>query len=65
MSLYDLITDLPVEIDGYELSGLEQPMGPEFTRYTTVITMKGAGTDGIGEDVIYDGLDHMALRDAG
>lgn len=65
MSLYDKITDLPVEIESYELEGLEQPMGPEFTRYTTVITMKGGGAEGAGEDVIYDGLDHMALRDAG
>ena len=40
-------------------------MGPEFTRFTTLITMTGGGEEGVGEDVVYDGLDHVALQDAG
>jgi hypothetical protein len=27
--------------------------------------MKGGGEEGLGEDVVYDGLDHIAMRDAG
>jgi hypothetical protein len=27
--------------------------------------MKGAGEEGVGEDVVYDGLDHVAQQDAG
>ncbi len=65
MSTWDQLAALPVEIDGYSFEGLEQPMGPEFTRFTTLITMTGGGEEGIGEDVIYDGLDHVALQDAG
>jgi L-alanine-DL-glutamate epimerase-like enolase superfamily enzyme len=37
----------------------------EFERLTTVIHLKGAGEEGIGEDVVYDALDHVALQDAG
>ncbi len=27
--------------------------------------MQGGGEEGLGEDVVYDGLDHVAMRDAG
>src|SRR5215216_1286648 len=40
-------------------------VGPEFTRLTTVIRLQGAGHDGVGEDVTYDGLDQTALQDGG
>ncbi len=65
MSTWDEIAGLPVEIDGYTLEGLEQPLGPEFTRFTTVIRLSGGGEEGAGEDVVYDGLDHVAFQDAG
>ena len=65
MSTWDKVAGLPVEIDGYSLEGLEQPMGPEFTRFTTLIHMTGGGEQGTGEDVVYDGLDHVAFQDAG
>ena len=65
MSTWDQLAALPVQIDGYSFEGLEQPMGPEFTRFTTLITMTGGGEEGVGEDVVYDGLDHVALQDAG
>jgi hypothetical protein len=53
-----------VEIEGYELEGLELQV-PGFERLTTVIHMRGAGEEGLGEDVTYDALDHVALQDAG
>ncbi len=65
MATWDKLRDLPVTIDSYSLEGFEQPFGPEFTRYTTVFALQGGGEAGQGEDVIYDGLDHMSLREGG
>jgi L-alanine-DL-glutamate epimerase-like enolase superfamily enzyme len=62
---YERLSGLPIEIEGYELSPLELEVSTEFTRLTTVIRIKGAGQDGIGEDVTYGALDHVALQDAG
>lgn len=64
MSTFDAIADLPLEIEGCELEGLEIALG-EFERLTTVVKLRGGGHEGIGEDVTYDALDHIALRDAG
>jgi L-alanine-DL-glutamate epimerase-like enolase superfamily enzyme len=61
---YDLIADLPVTIDRYELEGREETYG-EFVRATTVIHLKGAGQEGIGEDVTYDAGDQHILQAAG
>ena len=65
MGTWDQLAALAVEIDGYSFEAFEQALGPEFTRYTTVIHMQGGGEEGLGEDVVYDGLDHVAMRDAG
>ena len=65
MATWDAIAQLPVSIDGYSLSGLEQPMGPEFVRACTLIDVHGGGEHGVGEDVVYDQLDHIAFQDAG
>ena len=62
MASYDLVADLQFEIEGYELEGLELPLGPEFTRVTTLIQLHGDGEEGVGEDVVYGGLDHIAFR---
>src|SRR5512144_467161 len=64
MSSYDRIRDLPLRIDSYELRGLEFET-PGFTRLTTIIHLKGGGHEGLGEDVVYDALDHVAFQDAG
>jgi hypothetical protein len=37
----------------------------DFTRLSTVIRIRGGGHEGVGEDVTYDALDHVALQDAG
>jgi L-alanine-DL-glutamate epimerase-like enolase superfamily enzyme len=66
VSSYDKIKDLPLEIEGYELQGLEfHPEGTDFDRLTTIIHLKGGGHEGLGEDVVYDALDHVAFQDAG
>jgi hypothetical protein len=64
MATFDLLADLPLEIDGYELEGLELQL-PGFERLSTVIHLRGGGEEGLGEDVTYDALDHVALQDAG
>ncbi|MGH2978887.1 MAG: hypothetical protein ACRDLQ_04535 [Solirubrobacterales bacterium] len=65
MSTFDLLAGLPLEIDRYELEPLEQAVSSDFTRLSTVIRMRGGGHEGVGEDVTYDALDHVALQDAG
>src|SRR5436305_11627795 len=65
MGVYERIADLPVEIESYELEGLERDVSSEFTRLSTVIHMRGGGEEGVGEDVTYDALDHVAFQDAG
>ncbi|HEX6459973.1 MAG TPA: hypothetical protein VF032_13735 [Thermoleophilaceae bacterium] len=40
-------------------------MSSDFTRLSTVIRISGDGHEGVGEDVTYDALDHVALQDAG
>ena len=65
MVTYDRLADLPLEVAGYELEGLEREVSSDFTRLTTVIRLRGGDHEGLGEDVTYDALDHLALRDAG
>ena len=64
MATFDALADLPLEIEGYELEGLELGI-PNFERLSTVIRLQGSGEVGLGEDVTYDALDHVALQDAG
>ena len=61
---YDRLAELPIRISGYELTAHDREFG-EFTRPSTVIHMHGEGQEGIGEDVVYTVLDHIAHRDAG
>ncbi|MCA1480867.1 hypothetical protein, partial [Bradyrhizobium sp. NBAIM08] len=62
MSTYEKVRDLPLKVEGYELEGLEFA-APGFDRLSTVIHLKGDGHEGIGEDVVYDSLDHIAFQD--
>jgi hypothetical protein len=65
VATYDRLADVPLEIESYELEGLELEVSSQFTRLSTLIRLQGGGEEGVGEDVIYDGLDHVALQDAG
>ncbi|MGI8460154.1 MAG: hypothetical protein ACR2OC_00755 [Solirubrobacterales bacterium] len=40
-------------------------MSETFTRPSTIVHLRGGGEEGVGEDVVYDDLDHFAQRDAG
>ncbi len=65
MSTYAKLADLPLEIESYELEPLELEVSSDFTRLTTVMRLRGGGQEGVGEDVTYDALDHVALQEAG
>jgi hypothetical protein len=65
MATFDRVAHLPVQIDSYSLEGLEAQVSSDFTRLSTVIRISGAGEEGVGEDVTYDALDHIALQDQG
>lgn len=58
------LSDLPLRVDSYELTAHDREYG-DFTRPSTVVRLRGDGEEGIGEDVVYDVLDHIAHRDAG
>src|SRR3984885_11154624 len=64
MASYDAIKDLPLEIKDCVLEGFELKMG-EFERLTTVVKLRGAGEEGIGEDVVYDAVDHIGQQSHG
>jgi hypothetical protein len=65
VSDWDRLADLTVEISDYTLERLEQDVSSDFTRVTTVIRLRGAGEEGIGEDVVYDAEDHDAAQEQG
>ena len=66
MSLFEeRLVDLPLRVEGYALEGLSRDVSSAFTRVSTVIRMRGAGQEGVGEDVTYDAEDHEILQAAG
>ncbi|MGH2924510.1 MAG: hypothetical protein ACRDK1_00910 [Solirubrobacterales bacterium] len=65
MGNFERIAALPVTVESYELESHDREYGPEFTRPSTVVRVRGEGHEGLGEDVVYDVLDHVAHRDAG
>jgi hypothetical protein len=65
MTTFDLLADLPLRVDGYELEGLRANVSSGFERLSTVVHLQGDGSEGIGEDVVYDAEDQVALQEAG
>jgi hypothetical protein len=65
MSTWEQLAGLPVEIESYELEGLVQSVSSDFERLSTLIKLRGAGHEGVGEDVTYDAEDHEILQAAG
>ena len=65
MSTWDLLAGLELEIEGYELEGLRESVSSDFERLSTIIHLRGAGEEGIGEDVTYDAVDQEILQQAG
>jgi hypothetical protein len=65
MSTFGKLAGLPLEIDGYTLEGLRAQVSSGFERLSTVVHITGAGAEGVGEDVVYDAEDQVALQEAG
>ncbi|HEY1688595.1 MAG TPA: hypothetical protein VGF95_06990 [Solirubrobacteraceae bacterium] len=70
---WDLLSWLPLRIERCELEPLSVQFSPEFERKTTVVHLIGAGREsagqgvreGVGEDVVYDAIDHEIRQQAG
>jgi hypothetical protein len=63
VSSYERIAELPLEVESLGFEGRELEFGSEFTRATTLIELRGPdGETGVGEDVVYDEIDHVNLR---
>jgi hypothetical protein len=57
-SPWDLVRSLPVLVESVEFERLAAPMAYRFERVTTRIRLRGAGAEGVGEDVSpYEGED--------
>ena len=65
METFDRLAQLGIEVDGYALEGLRADVSSGFERVTTLVRLTGGGHDGVGEDVVYDAVDHEALQAAG
>jgi len=65
VSTFELLAGLPLEVDGYSLEGLRLQVSSGFERLTTVVHLHGGGVEGVGEDVVYDASDQLALQEAG
>jgi hypothetical protein len=65
MPTFDRLAGLTLDLDGYELEGLRADVASGFERVCTLVRLRGGGLDGVGEDVVYDAVDHEALWSAG
>ncbi len=64
-SSWEKLAGLEVEIEEYTLEPLQAKVSSDFERKSTVIHLRGAGEEGVGEDVTYDAVDHEILQAAG
>jgi hypothetical protein len=65
VSSWGQLSALELEIEGYSLEGLQATVSSSFERKSTLIRLRGAGAEGVGEDVTYDAVDHEILQAAG
>ena len=65
MSTYELLAELPLQSRDTSWKPTQVAFSSEFERKTTVIRLRGAGEEGLGEDVTYDAVDQEILQRAG
>jgi hypothetical protein len=65
VSLWERVAGLPLVVEEYALDRLQRDVSSAFTRVSTVVRLYGAGIEGVGEDVVYDAIDHDVLQEAG
>ncbi|MGH3002825.1 MAG: hypothetical protein ACRDM1_09245 [Gaiellaceae bacterium] len=56
-TIWNTLRGLPVAVDEVSTETLALPLG-EWTRKTTVVSLRGRGETGVGEDVTYDAAEH-------
>jgi hypothetical protein len=61
---YDRFAGLPVTVESVRLDGREQAVTSGFIRRTTLVRLRGAGHEGIGEDVTYAEANQLAFQRA-
>jgi len=64
-ALWEQIAGLELTVEDYALERLDLDVSSGFFRVSTVIRLRGGGTDGVGEDVSYETPDHDRLQEAG
>ena len=52
--LYDKLSGLVLEVEGYAVKRHERAVSSGFTRVTSEVMLYGGGEVGCGEDVTYD-----------
>jgi L-alanine-DL-glutamate epimerase-like enolase superfamily enzyme len=65
VSTFERLANLRLDVGEYDLEGLRATVSSGFERLTTVVHIRGGGTEGIGEDVVYSSADQQALQEAG
>jgi L-alanine-DL-glutamate epimerase-like enolase superfamily enzyme len=65
VSTWELLAGLELQIEDYALEPLQATVSSEFERKSTHIRLRGAGEEGLGEDVTYDAVDQEILQHAG
>jgi L-alanine-DL-glutamate epimerase-like enolase superfamily enzyme len=65
VSTWEQLAGLELELEEYSLEGLRATVSSDFERLSTVIHLRGAGQEGLGEDVTYDAEDQEILQRAG
>jgi L-alanine-DL-glutamate epimerase-like enolase superfamily enzyme len=65
VSTWERLADLPISIEDYSLQDLRRDVSSDFERVSTVLRLRGAGHEGVGEDVTYDAVDQELLQAAG
>ena len=65
VATFDLLAEIPLEVDGYALEGLSAEISPEFVRHTTIVAISGGGLTGLGEDVVYTPEEHLEYQQLG
>jgi hypothetical protein len=58
VALWDRLAQLEVEVEACSTEQLSVDVSTEFTRVTTVVSFRGRGHEGVGEDVTYNAEDH-------
>jgi hypothetical protein len=61
VSDWETLAELPLAVEEYALEPLHARVSSGFERTSTVIHLRGAGEEGLGEDVTYDSVDHDVL----